>query len=697
MLTCLTGVVSLYANKVAATSPQKTFFTLSIAAPSDISVPTDPWSNVAQNLDLGQPAITADPGVVYSVSNDAPAAFPIGTTNVTWTITDNAGNHASAVQKVTVADLQKPYIYRMAEMGVPNDPGQCGANVNLITPYSYDNSGLPVKVTNNAPAVFPVGSTTVIWTATDAYGNSDTSTQLITVIDNELPTIQVTDLHWSADPGQCGSSRPLPAPAVSDNCGIASVTSDAPSFFPTGTTIVQWTVKDNAGYIVKAQQTVIVDDQEKPAISAPANLTVANDAGSCGASNVVLGSAVASDNCGIASVTNDAPAIFPAGTTLVHWTATDIHGNSQVAVQQITVADREAPVFINLPASVTANCDQAANPVYPLVSDNCDPKPVVSYTQTSTQGINPARSSFYNYTLTRTWQVHDMAGNASKFVQQVTVSDHTAPVLTLPAPVAVANDANTCGAKVVYTVQAADNCSSTVSLRYSKSSGSIFPVGNTTVTVSARDISGNTAYGSFPVQVTDVQAPTIIPPANLTLSVSANPGYVVNPGLGSPKTSDNCGVANISNNAPTVFYPGTTSVTWTVTDKYGNHSSATQLVTVTIASGGSRQRKRNGESADATVHSASSKTVDVAENTFGLQLIVSPNPSKTEFRVQLHSRNNSSIAFRVLDLNGKVLERRAGLFPETVVRFGGNYQPGIYLAEAIQGKVHVTVKLIRLP
>jgi hypothetical protein len=691
----------LFAHDKSGTSQGGPLFTLSIAAPADISVPTDFWSNKAQNPDLGQPSVAADPGVVYSVTNDAPSAFTIGTTSVTWTITDNAGNHASAVQKVTVSDLQKPFIYRMAEMGVPNDPGQCGARVSLITPYSYDNSGLPVTVTSNAPAVFPVGNTTVIWTATDAYGNSDTSTQLITVIDNELPTIQVTDMHWFADPGKCGSSRLLPTPVALDNCGIASLTNDAPAFFPTGTTIVHWTVKDNAGYIVKAQQNITVDDQEKPVITAPANITVANDPGQCGAADVNLGTAISSDNCGIASVINDAPAIFPSGTTLVHWTATDIHGNSQTAVQQVTVADKEAPVFINLPASITVNCDAAANPVYPAVSDNCDPKPVVSYTQTSSQGSNPARSSYFNYTITRTWQVRDAAGNASKFVQKVTVSDQSAPVLTVPAPVSVRNDANTCGAKVTYTVQAADNCSSNVSLKYSKSSGSVFPVGNTTVTVTARDVSGNTAYGSFQVQVTDVQTPTITAPANLNLSVAANPGYIMNPALGSPNTADNCGVASVSNNAPAVFYPGTTAVTWTVTDKYGNHSAATQLVTVTVSSGstasGGGRKRSNGESANVSLSAKTQPTADLAENIQELRMIVFPNPSKTEFRVQLKSKNNGSIAFRVLDMNGKVLESKQGLAPETIVRFGGSYQSGIYLAEAIQGKTHITVKLIRLP
>ena len=47
-------------------------------------------------------------------------------------------------------------------------PGLCGAtNVALGTPVVADNCG-PVSVTNNAPAVFPVGTNTVIWTVSDS-------------------------------------------------------------------------------------------------------------------------------------------------------------------------------------------------------------------------------------------------------------------------------------------------------------------------------------------------------------------------------------------------------------------------------------------------------------------------------------------------------------------------------------------------
>ncbi len=308
---------------------------LTITAPADIVVTTDYWSNTATQVVLGTPLIGSVPGSVFSVFNTAPQSYPIGVTEVTWTVADNLGNLATAVQKVVVQDTQKPFINHMGEISVVNDAGQCGATVPLITPYAYDNSGLPVTITNNAPAYFEVGSRLIIWTATDAFGNSDTSTQLITVIDNEKPQISVTPLVITNDPGKCGAVSALPVPYTSDNCGVSSLTNNAPALLPVGTTLVTWTVTDKAGYTRSAVQSVTVNDTETPRLQAPANVVITTN--STRVSNVRLGNPVVSDNCGIQKVSNNAPRYFYRGTTIVIWTATDIHGNVSTAVQTVTV------------------------------------------------------------------------------------------------------------------------------------------------------------------------------------------------------------------------------------------------------------------------------------------------------------------------------------------------------------------------
>jgi Ca2+-binding RTX toxin-like protein len=45
-----------------------------------------------------------------------------------------------------------------------------------------------VTITNNAPTTFPLGETTVTWTATDSAGNAATATQKVMVILGEDPS-----------------------------------------------------------------------------------------------------------------------------------------------------------------------------------------------------------------------------------------------------------------------------------------------------------------------------------------------------------------------------------------------------------------------------------------------------------------------------------------------------------------------------
>jgi hypothetical protein len=78
------------------------------------------------------------------------------------------------------------------------------------------------------------------------------------------------------------------------------------------------------------------DDIFPPSLVIPGDIVV--QAGPCLASVAVdLGNAMASDDCALAWVTNDAPAVFPVGTTRVAWTAADTAGNTSGLYQTVTV------------------------------------------------------------------------------------------------------------------------------------------------------------------------------------------------------------------------------------------------------------------------------------------------------------------------------------------------------------------------
>jgi len=137
---------------------------------------------------------------------------------------------------------------------------------------------------------------------------------------------------------------------------------------------VTWIVTDNNGNSISATQTVTVVDNTVPVIIAPANMQVSTN-NNCVASGLNLGNAIATDNCTIASLVNDAPLDFPVGTTTVTYTVTDDAGNIATATQTITVSDIVNPTALLQNIIVTLDGQGAASVSFADIdtgsSDNC--------------------------------------------------------------------------------------------------------------------------------------------------------------------------------------------------------------------------------------------------------------------------------------------------------------------------------------
>jgi hypothetical protein len=427
-----------------------------------------------------------------------------------------------------------------------------------------------------------------------------------------------------------------------------------------------------------------VVDTEKPKITAPSTITINNTAGKCG-SDAALAAPAVSDNCGIASITNNAPALLPTGTNSITWTATDNNGNQSTATQTVVVKDAEAPVFTNVPANVTVSCDGVPAVVAPVAKDNCTASPTIGFSQVSTQGSDATKTARYNYTLTRTWTAKDAAGNTTTAKQVITVQDKTGPAITVPSSITKSNDANVCGATVTYSVSASDNCGSPVTITYSKNSGTVFATGATVVAITAKDVSGNTSTKTFIVTVNDTQKPTVKAPSNI--STSTNNNSVSNVNLGTPISSDNCGVKSVTNNAPSGYPIGTTTVTWTVTDVNNNTATATQTVTVTST------RKR---SADNTAVQSTGGMMENPLEESALKITVAPNPTTTYFTLKVQGRNNQPVELRVVDVQGRVVDAKSKLGANSTVQVGYSYLPGIYFAEFIQGTERKVIQLMKV-
>lgn len=124
-----------------------------------------------------------------------------------------------------------------------------------------------------------------------------------------------------------------------------------------------------------------------------------------------------------------------------------------------------------------------------------------------------------------------------------------------------------------------DNCG-IASIAVSKTEFSSENTGDNNITLTITDASGNVSTGDAVVKVIDLIAPSITAPASVSITVKEGEVPVVE--LGTPVTSDNCGIKEVTNDAPQAFAEGLTVVTWSVTDNSDNVATAVQEVTITI-------------------------------------------------------------------------------------------------------------------
>jgi hypothetical protein len=116
------------------------------------------------------------------------STFGVGEITVNCTATDASGNSATGAFTVTIVDTTPPVLTVPADI-VLEATGLL-TPVSLGTATATDLADPSPVLTNDAPPAFPIGTTVVTWTATDAAGNSASATQSVTVADTTPPDIQ---------------------------------------------------------------------------------------------------------------------------------------------------------------------------------------------------------------------------------------------------------------------------------------------------------------------------------------------------------------------------------------------------------------------------------------------------------------------------------------------------------------------------
>lgn len=554
----------------------------SITSQPDLVVEqTGPTGSVVSYVaPVASDAGTAVPTVVCSPASGT--LFAPGTTQVTCTATDAAGNQASSTFQVTVQDTTAPSIAAQPNLAV-EQTGPTGSVVNYVAPVSSDAvTASPTVVCSPASGtLFAPGTTQVTCTATDAAGNQASTIFEVTVQDTTAPSIATQPNLVIEQTGPTGSVVSYVAPVSSDAVTASPTVVCSPAsgtLFVPGTTQVTCTATDAAGNQASTTFEVTVQDTTAPTLAAQPDLFVEQ---STPAGSVVSYVApVASDAVSSPSVVCSPASgtLFASGTTQVTCTATDAAGNQTSITFEVTVQDTTPPQLAPIADLILEQSSPQGTPlalVAPVTSDAADPNPTVTCSPAVGTLLPPGITSV---TCTAT----DAAGNASSQTFQVTVQDTTPPSLAPSADLSVEQQ-GPAGSPVTFALPlASDVADPAPNVVCSPPSGTTFPAGQTTVTCTATDAAGNVASSTFVVTVQDTTPPVIASSPDLTVPASSISGAIVT--YATPSVSDAVDPAPTVGCAPasgTPFPVGTTLVTCVATDASGNVATSSFSVTVT--------------------------------------------------------------------------------------------------------------------
>ena len=385
--------------------------------------------------------------------------------------------------------------------------------------------------------IFPIGTTTVHCSATDAAGNTANGSFNVTVQDTTPPTLNGVPgditLEATNPTGAAATWSAITATDAVDGSDTVSCDHNSGDGFGLGTTKVTCSATDAHGNTAQASFNVTVQDTTPPVISGmPADITkeATGPSGASASWTAPTASDVVDGSVNV-TCTPSSGSTFALGTTTVHCSATDAHGNTAADTFDVKVQDTTPP-SLTVSANITKEAtgpSGAAVGFNASASDAVDPNPSVTCMVGST--TVHSGDTFALGTVTVSCTATDASGNTSDpKTFTITVQDTTPPTLQLPSNMTTTATGNS-QATVTYTASATDLVDGTVTVTCTPASGSSFSAGMTTVNCSATDAHNNTAHGSFTVTVNynwtgffqPVNNPTDPAPCNTVKAGSAIP------------------------------------------------------------------------------------------------------------------------------------------------------------------------------
>jgi hypothetical protein len=218
---------------------------------------------------------TVDGSVAVNCSPASGSTFPLGTATVNCSATDSSGNTSTGSFTVTVVDTNPPTLTLPANI-TAEATGPSGAAVTYSASASDTVDGsVAVTCSPASGSTFPIGTTTVSCSATDAHGNTASGSFTVKVQDTTTPTLTLPANITAVATGQSGAAVTYSASASDTVDGSVSVTCNpaSGSTFPIGTTTVSCSATDAHGNTANGSFTVkVIYGQDGQGIRQPINI-----------------------------------------------------------------------------------------------------------------------------------------------------------------------------------------------------------------------------------------------------------------------------------------------------------------------------------------------------------------------------------------------------------------------------------------
>lgn len=159
-----------------------------IICEADTTIGCADSSGVAVEFDV-KAVDNCDPDPVVTCDPASGSTFPLGETLVTCTAVDSAGNSAECTFTVTVEAATPPVILCPADTTI-----ECSGENGTVFEYeviaiSECDTNLTVVCVPPSGYAFPNGTTTVVCSVVDKFGNKDECGFNVTVVDTEPPVL----------------------------------------------------------------------------------------------------------------------------------------------------------------------------------------------------------------------------------------------------------------------------------------------------------------------------------------------------------------------------------------------------------------------------------------------------------------------------------------------------------------------------